>query len=41
MKADKALEVFLNCVDQAAEGTVQSRQKRTASDLPPRVLHPK
>ena len=38
MKADKALEVFLNCVDQSTEGTVQ---KRAAPDLPPAVLHPK
>ena len=38
MKADNALEVLLN-LDQAAEGTVQSRQKRM--DLPPGVLHPK
>ena len=41
MKADKALEVFLNCVNQSTEGTVQSRQKRAAPDLPPAVLHPK
>ena len=41
MKADKALEVFLNFVNQSMEGTVQSRQKRAASDLPPAVLHPK
>ena len=40
MKADNVLKVLLN-LDQAAEGTVQSRQKRMAPDLPPGVLHPK
>ena len=40
MKADNALETLLNS-NQAVEGTVQSRQKWMAPDLPPGVLHPK